>query len=68
MGDVEMATFPDLVAAGQDETVILAFIVYRSRAQSDEVNAVVMEEMETDAGGRRNRDAVRRGQDGLWRL
>ncbi|GAB7008570.1 DUF1428 domain-containing protein [Halorubrum trueperi] len=50
MGDVEMETFPDLVAADQDETVIFAFIVYESRKRRDEVNAAVMEEMESMEG------------------
>ncbi len=45
MGDVEMATFPELAAADQDETVIFAFVVYESRQHRDEVNAAVMEEM-----------------------
>jgi uncharacterized protein YbaA (DUF1428 family) len=46
MGDVEMATFPDLVDAGPDETVIFAFVVYESREHRDQVNAAVMAEME----------------------
>lgn len=50
MGDVEMATFPDIVGAGHDETVIFAFIVSRTRAHRDEANAAVMEEMETMQG------------------
>ena len=45
MGDVAMATFPDFVAADQDETVIFAFVVYESRKHRDEVNAAVHEEM-----------------------
>ena len=50
MGDVEIATFPDLVAADQDETVIFAFVVYESREHRDEVNAAVHEEMESMEG------------------
>lgn len=50
MGDVKMATFPDLVAADQEETVIFAFAVYESRKHRDEVNAAVMEEMEAMEG------------------
>ena len=46
MGDVEVATFPDLVSADHDETVIFAFVVYESREHRDEVNAAVHEEME----------------------
>ncbi|QCJ45882.1 DUF1428 domain-containing protein [Haloprofundus sp. MHR1] len=50
MGDVELATFPDLVAADQNETVIFAFVVYESRKHRDEVNAAVHEEMEAIEG------------------
>ncbi|WP_117594462.1 DUF1428 domain-containing protein [Haloprofundus halophilus] len=50
MGDVELATFPDLVAADQNETVIFAFVVYESREHRDEVNAAVHEEMEAIEG------------------
>lgn len=50
MGDVEVTTFPDLVAAGEDETVIFAFVVYESRDHRDEVNAAVHEEMEAMEG------------------
>lgn len=50
MGDAEVATFPDLVAADQDETVIFAFVVYESREHRDEVNAAVHEEMEAMEG------------------
>ncbi len=35
-------SFLDLAAAKEDETVVFAFIVYRSRAHRDEVNAKVM--------------------------
>lgn len=46
IGGVEMATFPDLVDAASDETVIFAFVVFESREHRDEVNAAVMAEME----------------------
>lgn len=46
MGGVEIATFPDLLAVGSDETVVFAFVVYESREHRDEVNAAVFEEME----------------------
>ncbi len=49
MGDVEITTFPDLVAADEDESVIFAFVVYESRTHRDEVNAAVMAEMEAMA-------------------
>lgn len=45
MGDVEIATFPDLVATEPTETAIFAFVVFESREHRDEVNADVMEEM-----------------------
>lgn len=50
MGDAEIATFPDLVAADEDETVIFAFVVYESREHRDEVNAAVHAEMEAMEG------------------
>ena len=50
MGDVELATFPDLVGTDEDETVIFAFVVYESREHRDEVNAAVHEEMEAMEG------------------
>lgn len=50
MGDTEFRTFPDLVAAGQDETVIFAFVVYESREHRDAVNDAVLEEMEAMGG------------------
>ena len=50
MGDVEVASFPDFVAADQDETVVFAFVVYESREHRDEVNAAVFEEMEAMDG------------------
>jgi uncharacterized protein YbaA (DUF1428 family) len=50
MGDVDMATFPDLLGADQDETVIFAFVVYESRKHRDEVNAAVHEELEAMGG------------------
>lgn len=50
MGDVEITSFPDLVATDQDETVIFAFVVYASRDHRDEVNAAVHAEMEAMGG------------------
>lgn len=37
-----MFSFLDLAGAKEDETVVFAFIVYKSRAHRDEVNAKVM--------------------------
>jgi len=36
--------FPQMIKAGTGETVIFSFIVYKSRAHRDEVNAKVMED------------------------
>lgn len=38
----EMVSFPALAGAKEGETVVLAYIVYESREQRDEVNAKVM--------------------------
>jgi uncharacterized protein YbaA (DUF1428 family) len=38
-------SFPMLATVKPDETVIFAFIVYKSKAHRDEVNAKVMKEM-----------------------
>jgi uncharacterized protein YbaA (DUF1428 family) len=36
--------FPEMAGAGPGETVIFSFIVYKSRAHRDEVNAKVMQD------------------------
>ncbi len=36
--------FPQMVAAGPGETVVFSFIVFKSRAHRDEVNAKVMKD------------------------
>jgi len=36
--------FPQMIKAGTGETVIFSFIVYKSRAHRDEVNAMVMKD------------------------
>jgi uncharacterized protein YbaA (DUF1428 family) len=38
----DMVSFPQLAGAGPDETVVFAWIVYKSREHRDEVNAKVM--------------------------
>lgn len=38
----DVLPFPQLAQAGPDETVVFAYITYRSRAHRDEVNARVM--------------------------
>ena len=42
MGDVELLPFPTLTGLGEDEALIVSFLVYESRAHRDEVNAKVM--------------------------
>lgn len=49
MGGMTFTTFPQLLKTNADETVVFAFVVYRSRAHRDEVNAKVMAEMESQA-------------------
>lgn len=46
MGEETVARFPELARTEADETVVFAFIAYRSREHRDEVNAAVMAEME----------------------
>lgn len=52
----EVLSFPALAGASADETVFFSYIVYRSRAHRDEVNAKVMADarmkamMEADPG------------------
>jgi uncharacterized protein YbaA (DUF1428 family) len=46
----KLTSFPQSVQLGPDETVVFAWIVYKSRAHRDEVNAKVMNDprMKTD--------------------
>lgn len=46
LGDETVLTFPELAQTEPDETVVFAFIVYRSKEHRDAVNAEVMAEME----------------------
>lgn len=48
MGEVSLRTFPELAGAGEDETVVFAFIVFESREHRDEVNAAVMDDPAMD--------------------
>lgn len=41
-GEMTVRTFPEMAGAGDDETVVFAFIVYESREHRDEVNEKVM--------------------------
>jgi uncharacterized protein YbaA (DUF1428 family) len=43
--DMESTTFPKLAQIADGETVIFAFIVFKSREHRDQVNAKVMKEM-----------------------
>ena len=63
----KLTSFPRSVKLKPGETVVFAWITYKSRAQRDKINAKVMadprlKEM-TDAAA-----AVRRQADDLWRL
>ena len=40
----EMVSFPQIAGAGEDETVVFAWIVYASRADRDRINAAVIED------------------------
>lgn len=44
VGGMKITTFQELVKPASNETVIFAFIVYKSRAHRDEVNKKVMED------------------------
>lgn len=44
----KMPTFSEIMKAGEDETVVFAFVIYESRAHRDEVNAKVMTDPEMD--------------------
>ncbi len=46
MGGMKALTFPKLTKLQDDEVPIFSFIVYRSKAHRDRVNARVMEEMQ----------------------
>lgn len=45
MGDATILPFPEMVDTDPGESVVFAFVVYRSRAHRDEVNDAVMAEM-----------------------
>lgn len=48
MGGMKALTFPKMVKPKPGETVIFSFIVYRSKAHRDKVNAKVMKDPEMD--------------------
>lgn len=45
MSGAKIATFPEVMKTGPEETVIFAFVVFESREHRDAVNRKVMEEM-----------------------
>lgn len=45
MGDEKARSFPEMAGASTTETVWFSFIVFKSKAHRDEVNAKVMAEM-----------------------
>ena len=45
MGDDRSREFSEMAGAGADQTVWFSFIIFKSKAHRDEVNAKVMEEM-----------------------
>lgn len=48
MEGMKIMTFPQMVKTKPDETVLFSFIVFKSRAHRDKVNAKVMKEMMND--------------------
>lgn len=54
MGDEKTRAFPEMAGAKKDETVWFSFIVFRSKAHRDEVNAKVVEEMNEQMKGHEN--------------
>lgn len=44
MGGMKALTFPKMAKAKPDETVVFSYIVYKSRAHRDKVNAQVMKD------------------------
>jgi uncharacterized protein YbaA (DUF1428 family) len=49
MGDMKARSFPEMAGTRSDQTVWFSFIVFKSKAHRDEVNAKVMKEMEEAA-------------------
>lgn len=48
MGGMKCLTFPELAKPKSGEVVVFSFVVYRSRAHRDKVNAKVMKEMDKE--------------------
>ena len=54
MGGVKAREFPEMTGAHSDETVWFSFIIFKSKAHRDEVNAKVMKEMGQAAEDHKN--------------
>jgi len=54
MGGNKARAFPEMAGAKDDEEVWFSFIVFKSRAHRDEVNAKVMEEMSKQMEGNKD--------------
>lgn len=54
MGGEKARAFPEMAGANSDETVWFSFIVFNSKEHRDEVNAKVMEEMNTQMEGKQD--------------
>jgi uncharacterized protein YbaA (DUF1428 family) len=63
----KLTSFPRSVKLKPGETVVFAWITYKSRAQRDKINAKVMADPRHQ-GDDRGAAAVRRQADDLWRL
>ncbi len=48
MGGMKMLTFPKMAKAKPDEIMVFSFIIFKSKAHRDKVNAKVMKSMEKE--------------------
>ena len=64
----KLTSFPRSVKLKPGETVVFAWITYKSRAQRDKVNAKVMADPRLKSMMDPNVAAVRRQADDLWRV
>ena len=55
-GDFKMVSFPKLVKAKPDETIIFSFIIYKNRKHRDAVNKKVMSSPEMNDPKQANRE------------
>ena len=54
--EMKGVSFPQMAGVKPGETVVFSFIVFKSRAHRDEVNAKVMKEMEAEMNKPENKD------------